>query len=114
MSGAVSLAAARAVPLTAQGTSFPPRDLLIFLTFCVILAPLVVQGLNLPALIRSLGIENDHSGEREELEGRIEVAQATLQRLYKLEAEDWVRGHGKPDAWSLQLSPQPVRHPLRW
>ena len=44
----------------------------------MILATLVVQGLSLPALIRALGLEDDGSQEREELQGRIEVAEAAL------------------------------------
>ena len=50
MRGAVSLAAALALPL--RPTAFPERDLIIFLTFCVILATLVGQGLTLPWVIR--------------------------------------------------------------
>jgi NhaP-type Na+/H+ or K+/H+ antiporter len=51
MRGVISLAAALALPLTTEaGTPFPGRDLIILLTFCVILATLVVQGLSLPAL----------------------------------------------------------------
>ena len=53
MRGVVSLAAALALPLTIQDrSSFPGRDLILFLTFIVILATLVVQGLSLPLLIR--------------------------------------------------------------
>ena len=49
MRGAVSLAAALALPLeTDAGTPFPGRDLILFLTFSVILATLVGQGLTLP------------------------------------------------------------------
>ena len=44
MRGVVSLAAALALPI-----DFPERDLLIFLTFAVILATLVGQGLTLPS-----------------------------------------------------------------
>lgn len=51
MRGAVSLAAALALPQT-----FPHRDLLVFLTFAVIVATLVGQGLTLPPLIRRLGL----------------------------------------------------------
>ena len=58
--GAVSLAAALALPL-----DFPLRDLILFLTFSVILVTLVVQGLTLPALIRRLRFEEDDK-EREE------------------------------------------------
>ena len=92
MRGVISLAAALALPLTTStGAPFPGRDLILFLTFSVILATLVVQGLSLPALIRGLGLEDDGSREREEIEGRIEVAQAALARIEELAAEDWVR-----------------------
>ena len=57
MRGAVSLAAALALPLDAD--PFPDRDLVIFLTFCVIVATLVGQGLTLPWLVRRLGVIGD-------------------------------------------------------
>jgi CPA1 family monovalent cation:H+ antiporter len=58
MRGAVSLAAALALPLTtADGRPFPGRDLIQFFTFAVILATLVGQGLTLPLLIRTLRAE---------------------------------------------------------
>ena len=92
MRGVISLAAALALPFqTASGVPFPERNLIIFLTFCVILATLVVQGLSLPALIRALGLEDDRIGEKEETHGRIGVAEAALERLEELKAEDWVR-----------------------
>ena len=92
MRGAVSLAAALAVPLTTNaGREFPQRDLIVFLTFCVILGTLVVQGLTLPVVIRALGIEADHLDEKEHAKARIKAADAALARLDELEAEDWVR-----------------------
>ena len=92
MRGAVSLAAALAVPLTTNdGSSFPTRDLIVFLTFCVILGTLVVQGLTLPMLIRVLGVEADHLDEKEEAKARIKAADAAIERLSELESEDWVR-----------------------
>ena len=92
MRGVISLAAALALPLTtAGGEPFPERDLILFLTFCVILATLVVQGLSLPVLIRALGLEDDGSQEQEEIEGRIEVANAALSRIEELVQEEWVR-----------------------
>jgi monovalent cation/hydrogen antiporter len=84
--GAVSLAAALALP-----PLFPERDLIVFLTFAVIFATLVVQGLTLPALIRRLGVRGDGEDEREELRGRLEAATAALARLDELAAEDWTR-----------------------
>jgi Na+/H+ antiporter len=86
MRGAVSLAAALALP-----PRFPERDLLVFLTFAVIFATLVVQGLTLPALIRRLGVRGDGVEEQEELRARMEAARAALDRLEELAGEDWTR-----------------------
>jgi monovalent cation/hydrogen antiporter len=90
--GAVSLAAALAIPLeTDAGTPFPDRELIIFLAFCVILFTLVVQGLSLPFVIRLLGIEEDDLEAREEAKARLRAAEAALARLEELALEDWTR-----------------------
>jgi Na+/H+ antiporter len=90
--GAVSLAAALALPLTVDGGgAFPERDLVVYLTFCVILATLVLQGLTLPVLIRVVGLEDDGGVEKEETKARIHAADAALARLEELADEDWVR-----------------------
>jgi CPA1 family monovalent cation:H+ antiporter len=82
MRGVVSLAAALALPSTMEnGSPFPGRDLILFLTFCVILATLVVQGLSLPWVIRLLGIKDDRSGEREERLARLQANEAALEHL---------------------------------
>jgi monovalent cation/hydrogen antiporter len=47
-----------------SGSEFPQRDTLIFLSFCVILTTLVVQGLSLPAVIRRLEISPVSANER--------------------------------------------------
>jgi CPA1 family monovalent cation:H+ antiporter len=92
MRGAVSLAAALALPLeTDAGTPFPDRDLIIFLTFAVIFATLVVQGLTLPALIRALRVTSDGTEQREELRARLEATQAALDQIDALAEEDWTR-----------------------
>jgi monovalent cation/hydrogen antiporter len=93
MRGAVSLAAALALPLqTDAGAALPGRDLVIFLTFTVILFTLVVQGLTLPYLIRLLGVHDDGSDEAEEdLRARLAAADAALARIDELAAEDWTR-----------------------
>jgi Na+/H+ antiporter len=93
MRGVVSLAAALALPLTAEGGApFPGRDLILFLTFCVILVTLVLQGLSLPFLIRRLGLAGDvEEEEREEIKARQLAAEAALERIEELEGEDWVR-----------------------
>jgi len=93
MRGAVSLAAALALPLTTStGQPFPHRHLIIFLTFAVILATLVGQGLSLPWLIRRLGLHRDDSQTQEELRGRLRATEAALARLEELAGEDWTRG----------------------
>jgi monovalent cation/hydrogen antiporter len=92
MRGAVSMAAALALPLqTDSGAPFPGRDLIIFLAFAVILFTLVVQGLTLPALIRALGIPREDQEEREELRARRAAAEAALARLDELAGEDWTQ-----------------------
>ena len=86
MRGAVSLAAALALP-----AHFPARNLLLFVTFAVIFATLVVQGLTLPPLIRALGVHDDGADGREELAGRRRATDAALARLEELGAQEWTR-----------------------
>lgn len=83
MRGAVSLAAALSLPLTLPG---PPgtRELLIFVTFAVILATLVGQGLTLPLVIRGLGVAEDEGGAHAEAHARVTTAGAALTRLAEL------------------------------
>src|SRR5258708_12906860 len=65
MRGAISLAAALSIPLTiAPGIAFPQRDLIIFLTFCVIVSTLILQGLSLPMIIRFFNIDQEGPRER--------------------------------------------------
>jgi CPA1 family monovalent cation:H+ antiporter len=92
MRGAVSLAAALALPLTTDaGGAFPNRELIIFLTFGVILTSLVVQGLSFPALLKLIGLEDEGRTEKEENKARIYATEAALARLEELADEDWVR-----------------------
>lgn len=87
MRGADTLVLALAIPLTlATGASFPDRSLIIFLSFCVIAATLLIQGLTLPALLRWLNLRRDDSVEREEATAREAADRAALQRLDDLEA----------------------------
>jgi CPA1 family monovalent cation:H+ antiporter len=89
MRGVVSLAAALAVPLTVQkDVPFPGRDLILFLTFVVIFATLVVQGLSLPFLIRWLRLREDKTVEKEERTARIKANQAALERLKQIVRQD--------------------------
>ena len=92
MRGAVSLAAALALPLVVDGGApFPDRDLVVYLAFCVILVTLVVQGLTLPILIRVLDLPDDGKEAKEETKARIRAAEAAITRLEELMGEEWVR-----------------------
>lgn len=84
--GAVSLAAALALP-----GSFPERDLLVWMTLCVIFATLVLQGLTFPAVVRALGVEEDDEPAREDLLARKRAARAALDRIEELRVEPWTR-----------------------
>lgn len=82
MRGIVSLAAALALPNTLpDGTPFPARDLVLFLTFSVIFATLVVQGLSLPFVIRWLGVRDGTDEHQQERQLRKELAQASITYL---------------------------------
>ncbi len=82
MRGVVSLAAALSLPLAlADGSPFPARNFIIFLTFSVILGTLVIQGLTLPPLIRWLRVAEDRTAEREERHARLALAEAAIGHL---------------------------------
>jgi len=91
MRGVMSLATALAIPdTTATGNPFPERSLLIFLTFCVIFATLVLQGLSLPLVARWLGLEDDGKTEAEETKAHLVAIEAALDRIDALDEEDEV------------------------
>lgn len=83
--GVVSLAAALAIPfLTAGGEVFPHRDLILFVTFGVIVVTLVGQGLMLPAVIRWLGLAKDAKVERvNELEAELAARQDAIEAAHR-------------------------------
>ncbi|MBI5105779.1 MAG: Na+/H+ antiporter [Solirubrobacterales bacterium] len=82
MRGAVSLAAALAIPATVDGGgAFPQRDLIVFVTFSVIVLNLVVQGLTLPVLIRRLGLAAGDDLDDAEHRARVAAAEAALAAL---------------------------------
>jgi monovalent cation/hydrogen antiporter len=89
MRGVVALAAALALPETlSNGAPFPQRNLIIFLTFSVILVTLVVQGLSLPPLIRWLGLAGQNTIAAEEHEARRIMVETALHKIRDLRAED--------------------------
>jgi len=92
MRGALSLAAALAIPLTVDGGgAFPERDLVIFLVYAVILVTLLGQGLALPRLIRWAGVGDGDKIARQEAKARRRAAEIAIARIDELIDEDWVR-----------------------
>jgi CPA1 family monovalent cation:H+ antiporter len=93
MRGVVSLAAALALPLTIGKTPFPNRDIILFITFAVIFATLVLQGLTLPKLIKWLGIIPDGKEEKQEFDARLRIASSVIEHIeenYALTLSDTV------------------------
>jgi len=87
----VSLAAALAIPITIDaGGPFPDRELIVFLTFAVILVTLVGQGLTLGPLITALGLHDDGLEEHEERIARQRVAEAGLGRIDEVGEPEWI------------------------
>jgi CPA1 family monovalent cation:H+ antiporter len=94
MRGADSLAGALAIPfLLPNGEPFPGRDLILLLTFCVIFATLVLQGLTLTPLVRWLKVVDDRVTEKEERLARLKANEAALARLEEIESSN----RGKPE-----------------
>ena len=97
MRGVVSLAAALSIPLlTADGQAFPFRNLILFITFIVILVTLVFQGLTLPWVIRKVGPKegvNAIPAEEQERNIQQKIAEASIAYLEEKHAED-VRANG--------------------
>lgn len=87
--GVVSLAAALAIPYALNnGQPFPHRDLILFVTFGVIIVTLVGQGLMLPTVVRWLGLsrlgKEEHASEiQSELDARISALEQVEKRLEK-------------------------------
>ncbi|WP_325527152.1 Na+/H+ antiporter [Chitinophaga sp.] len=84
MRGVVSLASALSIPLLANGQPFPHRNLILFITFIVILVTLVFQGLSLPFLVKLIKIKeiDDITPEEEQEAGvRLHLMRAALNHL---------------------------------
>jgi CPA1 family monovalent cation:H+ antiporter len=87
MRGVVSLAAAFALPfILPNGSPFPGRNYILFLTFGVILVTLLFQGLTLPIVIQKLCIKADNSTDEEERTARLKANQAAIESIEKLRA----------------------------
>jgi monovalent cation/hydrogen antiporter len=117
MRGVVSLAAALALPtVLIDGSPFPHRNLIVCLTFCVIFATLVLQGLTLPPLIRLLGLAGGEGPDCEELEARRIVTQAAMTHLEgakvrdkdkSIEVYEDLTNHYRQRLESLRVDPEP-------
>jgi CPA1 family monovalent cation:H+ antiporter len=106
MRGGDSLVIALALPLTTgTGAPFPARDLIIFLTFAVILVTLVLQGFSFGPSIRLLGLSADDVNQKEEMLARRTMAAAGLARLEEL--------GGQPDAPEEHIKELRDRHARR-
>ena len=112
MRGVVSLAAALSIPVAfTDGMIFPQRNLILYITFVVILVTLVLQGLTLPLLIKKVKIPefNDHVPEEEaEVQLRTALARESLDYInqhHKAELEHNVWLRKLTDQWRNQLTP---------
>ena len=101
--GVVSLAAALAIPLTtATGAPFPGRDLILFVTFGLIVVTLIGQGLVLPSVVHWLGLDQHAEAERRrehaaEHSARLEALNAAHGRLKQFVAD----GRVSPEALTI-------------
>jgi CPA1 family monovalent cation:H+ antiporter len=90
MRGIVSLAAALAIPSSItvgmQGAPFPARDLILFITFCVILVTLLGQGLTLPWFMRRFNVVEEEGSDLSGASARVRLSEAALSRLVEMEA----------------------------
>jgi monovalent cation/hydrogen antiporter len=81
MRGGLSLAAALAI----EQHGFPQRDLVLFITYAVVVITLVVPGLTLAPLLRRLGLTEDEGHRRADAEARLQITRAALDRLDDLD-----------------------------
>jgi CPA1 family monovalent cation:H+ antiporter len=94
MRGIVSLAGALAIPrVTADGSPFPGRNEILFITFCVIFVTLVFQGISLIPILKVLHVAGDDL-EAREIEVRVAALRAGIARMRELEpsfdsTEEW-------------------------
>ncbi len=101
--GVVSLAAALAIPLTvASGAPFPDRDLVLFVTFGLIIVTLIGEGLMMPGLVGVLGLTQHAQAERErehkaELAVRLQALELARKRLQQFAAD----GRTSPEAQAI-------------
>jgi CPA1 family monovalent cation:H+ antiporter len=89
MRGVLSLAAAFSVPYSlANGASFGRRSMIVYLTFCLIVTSLVLQGLTMPSLIRLMAIDSTNDEEREERRARRRLVEDVLRYLNRRRVQE--------------------------
>jgi CPA1 family monovalent cation:H+ antiporter len=94
MRGTVTLAGALSIPyFLPDGSSFPGRDIVIFLAFGVIAVTLLLQGTTLEGLIQRLGLREDGTRAKEERLARTTAVETGLRALRALEAEATAPDH---------------------
>ncbi len=90
MRGVVSLAAALAIPVTvSNGEPFPHRNLILFITFVVILVTLLVQGLTLPIFIKKMKFFDDLIIDENEESTKLQMKQGLKQHVYEVLKEKY-------------------------
>ena len=121
MRGVVSLAAALSIPLQLNGAPFPCRNLILFVTFVVILLTLVIQGLTLPYIINKykpfLGLEQlEKEKEKGDAEMHLQIKKDLKQHVYLHIKEkyerDWIGHTGMERVlkhWEDQVNSQDIR-----
>lgn len=99
MRGVVALAAAVSIPYSLRDSeSFPVRNIIVFLTFVVIFATLVLQGLSLPPLVRMLGLADQPDTDCEEGEAREIMVRAAIAFLHNAkDGDDHDSAHAADD-----------------
>jgi CPA1 family monovalent cation:H+ antiporter len=89
MRGVLSLAAAFSVPYSlANRASFGQRSMIVYLTFCLIVTSLVLQGLTMPSLIRLMAIDTTNDEEREERHARRRLVEDVLRYLSRRRVQE--------------------------
>ena len=90
MRGVVSLAAALAIPVTlSNGELFPHRNLILFITFVVILVTLLVQGLTLPIFIKRMKFFDELILDENEEATKLQMKQGLKKHVYEVLKEKY-------------------------
>lgn len=95
MRGIVSLAAALSIPMfSSSGADFPHRNLFLFITYCVVVATLIIPVFTLPVLISIFKlIENPQDQLREEAVARIKSLEGVMDRLAEIIKKEKIPNH---------------------